>query len=147
MNSSKKAVNDPFVLDASVALSLIFEDEFSPYSDAMSEVMKRGQAVVPIVWPLEIANAILSAVRRGRVPETDAALLIGTIDRLWVNIDRGIAPESLTQATVTVGIAHKVSAYDASYLELAMRRGLPLATQDERLKRAAGAAGIDILHP
>jgi hypothetical protein len=52
----------PFVLDASVALSIIFEDEFSPYSDAVAEIMKRGRAVVPIIWPLEIANAILTAV-------------------------------------------------------------------------------------
>lgn len=137
----------PFVLDASVALSIIFEDEFSSYSDAVAETMKRGRAVVPIVWPLEIANAILTAVRRGRIPGTDAQLLIGTMDRLSVDIDRGIAPEFLTRATLTLGIAHRVSAYDASYLELAMRRGLPLATQDERLRRAAGAAGIDILLP
>jgi predicted nucleic acid-binding protein len=137
----------PFVLDASVALSIIFEDEFSPYSDAVTEIMKRGRAVVPIVWPLEIANAILTAVRRGRIPGVDAPLLIGTMDRLPVDIDRGIAPEFLTQATLTVGLAHRVSAYDASYLELAMRRGLPLATQDEKLMQAAAATGIHILQP
>lgn len=137
----------PFVLDASVALSIIFEDEFSSYSDAVAEVLKRSHAVVPMVWPLEIANAILTAVRRGRIPKADAPLLIGTVDRLRVTIDRGMAPEFLTQATLTVGLAHRLSAYDSSYLELAMRRGLPLATQDERLMRAASAAGIDILHP
>jgi predicted nucleic acid-binding protein len=74
-------------------------------------------------------------------------LLIGTMNRLSVDIDRGIAPEFLTQATLTVGLAHRVSAYDASYLEVAMRRGLPLATQDELLMRAASAAGIEIMHP
>ena len=137
----------PFVLDASVALSLIFEDEFSPYSDAVAEPLKRGQAAVPMIWPLEIANAILTAVRRGRIPETDAPLLIGTMGRLRVTIDRAIAPEFLAQTTLTVGLAHRLSAYDASYLELAMRRGLPLATQDERLTHAAGAAGIEILQP
>ena len=137
----------PFVLDASVALSIIFEDEFSSYSDAVAEVMKRGRAVVPIIWPLEIANAILTAVRRGRIPGADAPLLIGTMDRLPVDIDRGIAPEFLARATLSLGIAHRVSAYDASYLELAMRRGLSLATQDERLLRAAAAAGIGILQP
>jgi len=137
----------PFVLDASVALSLIFEDEFSPYSDAVAEVLKRGHAVVPLVWPLEIANAILTAVRRGRIPGAHAPSLIGSIDRLRVTIDRGIAPEFLPQATLTIGIAHRVSAYDATYLELAMRRGLPLATQDEGLRRAARTAGIDIMQP
>ena len=137
----------PFVLDASVALSIIFEDEFSPYSDAVAEIMKRGRAVVPVVWPLEIANALLTAVRRGRIPAADAPLLIGTMDRLPVDIDRGIAPEFLAQATLTVGLAHRVSAYDASYFELAMRRGLPLATQAERLTRAAAAAGIAVMQP
>ena len=137
----------PFVLDASVALSLIFEDEFSPHSDAVAETLKRGQAVVPVVWPLEIANAILTAVRRGRIPEMDAPLLIGSMGRLRVTIDRGIAPEFLAQTTLTVGLAHRLSAYDASYLELATRRGLPLATQDQKLIQAAAATGVHILQP
>jgi len=137
----------PFVLGASVALSWFFDDEFSPYSNAIAEIMPRSQAVVPIVWPLEMANGFLTAFRRGRLPEAKAPALIGAVDRLQVDIDRGIAPEFLTQATLAVGLAHRVSAYDASYLELAMRRGLPLATQDERLIRAADAAGIEILQP
>jgi predicted nucleic acid-binding protein len=137
----------PFVLDASVALSWFFDDEFSPYSSAIAEIMPRSQAVVPIIWPLEMANGFLTAFRRGRLPETKASALTSALDRLRVDIDREIAPEFLTKATLTVGLAHRVSAYDASYLELAMRRGLPLATQDERLLRAAGAAGIEILQP
>ena len=137
----------PFVLDASVALSWFFDDEFSSYSASIAEIMPRSQAVVPIVWPLEMANGFLTAFRRGRLPETKAPALIGALDRLRVDIDRGIAPEFLTHATLTIGIAHDLSAYDASYLELAMRRGLPFATQDERLLRAAGAAGIEILQP
>jgi predicted nucleic acid-binding protein len=137
----------PFVLDASVALSWFFDDEFSPYSSAIAEIMPRSQAVVPIIWPLEMANGFLTAFQRGRLPETKASALIGALDRLRVDIDQGIAPEFLTKATLTVGLAHRMSAYDASYLELAMRRGLPLATQDERLLRAAGAAGIEILQP
>lgn len=136
-----------FVLDASVALSWFFDDEFSPYSDSIAEIMPRSQAVVPIVWPLEMANGFLTAFRRGKLPETKAPSLIGAINRLRVTFDPGIAPEFLTQATLTVGLAHRLSAYDASYLELAMRRGLPLATQDERLRRVADAVGIDILQP
>jgi predicted nucleic acid-binding protein len=94
-----------------------------------------------------MASGFLTAFRRGRLAETKAAALIGALDRLRVDIDRGIAPEFLTQATLTIGIAHRLSAYDASYLELAMRRGIPIATQDERLFRAASAAGIEILQP
>jgi predicted nucleic acid-binding protein len=124
-----------------------FDDEFSPYSAPIAEVMPQSQAVVPIIWPLEMANGFLTAFRRGRLPETKAPALIGALDRLRVDIDRGIAPDFLTQATLTIGIAHRLSAYDASYLELAMRRAIPIATQDERLLRAASAAGIEILQP
>ena len=137
----------PFVLDASVALSWFFDDEFSLYSLSIAEIMPRSQAVVPIVWPLEMANGFLTAFRRGRLPETKAPALIGALDRLRVDIDRGIALEFLAQTILTIGLAHRLSASDASYLELAMRRGLPLATQDERLLRAAGAASIEILQP
>jgi predicted nucleic acid-binding protein len=69
------------------------------------------------------------------------------LDRLPVDSDSQIAVASLGQRILRLGIEHGLSAYDASYLELAMRRGLPLATQDERLLRAAGAAGIEILEP
>src|SRR5829696_4066464 len=136
------------MLDVSVALSWFFDDEFSSYSASIAEIMSRSQALVPIVWPLEMANGFLTAFRRGRLPETKAPALIGALDRLRVDIDRGIAPGFLTQTTLTIGKAHRLSAHNViSYLELAMRRGLPLATQDERLLRAAGAAGIEILQP
>jgi predicted nucleic acid-binding protein len=134
-----------FVLDASVALSWIFEDERSAYSDYVGELMKDGFAAVPVVWPLEVANALLVAIRRRRLREADGALLIGALDRLRIDIDRGVALESLARTTLAVGLAHQLSSYDASYLELAMRRGLPLATQDARLASAAIAAGVDIL--
>jgi predicted nucleic acid-binding protein len=137
----------PFVLDASVALSWFFEDEFSLYSSSIAEIMPRSQAVVPIIWPLEMANGFLTAFRRGRLPETKAPALIGALDRLRVDIDRGIAPEFLSQATLTVGLAHRLSAYDASYLELAMRRGMPIATQDQKLVKAAADIGVHVLQP
>jgi predicted nucleic acid-binding protein len=136
-----------FVLDASVALSWVFEDEYSSYSQFVAEVMDEGHAIVPVVWPLEVANAVLISVRRGRLLESAAPSLIGALDRLRIDIDHGIALESLAQTTLTMGLVHRVSAYDASYLELSLRRGLPLATLDQRLAEAAGAAGIRILLP
>ena len=136
-----------FVLDASVALSVIFEDESSPYADAVAAILKREQAVVPAVWPLEIANALLNAARRGRIPESDAPVLFGIFDRLRIEIDRGLALESIARTALSIGIAHRVSAYDASYLELATRRALPLATQDLRLAQAAAGIGVVILQP
>ena len=135
------------VLDASVALAWSFKDEVSPYAAFVVRSVKNARAVAPVIWPLEVNNALISAVRRGRIDELTADRIRNTFDRLPVDIDSEIAIASLGQRILRLGIDHSLSAYDASYLEVAMRRGLPLATQDERLMRAAGAAGIDILQP
>ena len=103
--------------------------------------------MAPIIWPLEVNNALISAVRRGRVDELIAYRIRNTLDRLPVDIDSKIAIASLGLRILRLGIDHGLSAYHASYLEQAMRRGIPLATQDERLMRAADAADIDILQP
>ena len=133
------------VLDASVALSWAFEDEASPYGEEVIEALKSTIAVVPLVWPLEVDNAILAAVRRRRIQEADALRFLTVLDTLPLEIDLEVARGALGQRVLGLGLTHGLSAYDASYLELTMRRGLPLATQDERLLRAAGAAGIEIL--
>ena len=136
-----------FVLDASVTLAVLLEDESSPYADAVIELLKREEAVASRIWPLEVANAILTAVRRGRILAADASLLVGAINGLRVAVDRAATDASLALAAVNLGIAHGLTAYDASYLELAIRRDLPLATIDRRLRDAASAAGIPILQP
>jgi len=135
------------VLDASVALAWSFKDEVSPYATFIVRSARSARAVAPVIWPLEVNNALISAVRRERIDELVANRIRDTLDRLPVDIDSEIAVASLGQRILRLGIEHGLSAYDASYLELAMRRGLPLATQDERLLRAAGAAGIEILQP
>lgn len=136
-----------FVLDASVTLAVLLEDESSPYADAVIEFLKREEAVASRIWPLEVANAILTAVRRGRILAADAPLLVGAMNGLRVDVDRETADAPLALAVVNFGIAHGLTAYDASYLELAIRRALPLATIDRRLRDAASAAGIPILQP
>jgi predicted nucleic acid-binding protein len=135
------------VLDASVALAWSFKDEVSPYATFIVRSIKNARAVAPIIWPLEVNNALISAVRRERIDELVANRIRNTLDRLPVDIDSGIAVASLGERILRLGIEHGLSAYDASYLELAMRRGLPIATQDERLMRAAHAADIAILQP
>lgn len=134
------------VLDASVALSWSFEDETSPYAEEIIEALKSTTATVPPVWPLEVNNAILTAVRRRRMPEADAIRLLAVLDTLPLDIDEEVPREALGQRILELGLTHGLSSYDASYLELAMRRGLPLATQDDRLVRAATNTGVRILH-
>jgi predicted nucleic acid-binding protein len=133
------------VLDASVALSWAFKDETSPYAEPVIETLKRRRAVVTPIWPMEINNALLSAIRRARIDEPVALRMLRALGRLPLEVDPEIAGETLGRSLLRIGLDHNLSAYDASYLELAIRRELPLATQDERLARAARAAGVNIL--
>jgi predicted nucleic acid-binding protein len=136
-----------FVLDASVALTWFFEDEFTPYADEVAILMLQNQAIAPIIWPLEIANAMLTAVRRGRFPESRVPSMMYALRRLPIKVELDVSPMELAQAAATLGLPHRLSAYDASYLELALRRGVPLATQDRQLRDAAVAAGVQVFQP
>jgi predicted nucleic acid-binding protein len=136
-----------FVLDTSVALAWFFEDEHSDYSQFVSDVVTEDGAYVPVIWPLEVANGLLNAVRRGRLLQSDAQPILGSLARLRIEIEPGIALDTLGQTTLALALARRLSAYDASYLELALRRGVPLATQDKRLADAALAAGVELLQP
>jgi predicted nucleic acid-binding protein len=136
-----------FVLDASVALSWIFADEFTDYSSAVADALDDGLALVSVVFPLEVANGILNAVRRNRLRREDASSLVNSMTRLRIEIDSDVSLESLAQVTLSLGLAQQLSAYDASYLDLALRRGLPLATLDSRLASAADAVGVELFQP
>jgi predicted nucleic acid-binding protein len=136
-----------FVLDASVALAWFFEDEYSSYADFVAGSMSSHQAVVPGIWPLEISNVLLTATRRGRLSADDIPTLLGNVQGLGIEIDQGLTTMGLTEASLVVGLAYGLSSYDACYLELAARRGISLATQDDKLRRAASHAGVSILEP
>ena len=135
------------VVDASVALSWSFQDERSPYARRVLESLRRERASAPAIWPLEINNAMLSALRKGRIERRFATRILADLFQLPVDIDRETAYLFIAHDVLNLALAHRLSAYDASYLELAQRRGLPLATQDQRLAQAAIAAGVMILEP
>lgn len=136
-----------FVLDASVTLSWAFEDEASPYADRVVGSLGSKRASIPPIWTLEVTNGLLSAIRRGRIELAGAMRLIGVLDRLPLEIDRESPRTTIEPRILDFGLTHNLSSYDASYLELAMRRGLPLATRDARLAQAAGVVGVSILQP
>lgn len=124
------------VLDASVTLALLFGDETTQAVREVFDGVAEHGAVVPGLWWLEIANSLTTAVRRKRVPKDfrDAALHDLTI------LDLTTDPLTIAQAwTATLALAdrHRLTVYDAAYLELAARRGLPLATLDRDLRDAA----------
>jgi len=132
----------PFVLDASVAMAWCFEDETNRDTEAVLDRLTDDPAVVPSLWVYEVANVVLMAERRGRLTEFQGTRFVELLGRLPINVD--LAPPEIT-TVLAVGRRHGLSAYDAAYLALAERDGIPLATQDERLRAAAIAAGVPLL--
>ena len=130
-----------FVLDVSVTMAWYFKDEINDYANAVRDSLAHCQAVVPTLWPLEVANTVVMGERRKRSTPAQAGTWLGFLVALPIGVDG----ETTTRAwSETLGIArtYMLSAYDAAYLELAMRRGQPIATLDDRLKAAALAAGV-----
>jgi predicted nucleic acid-binding protein len=126
----------PFVLDASVAVAWAFDDEISPYPNRVLELLATDIARVPSIWPLETANALLSAERRQRIHIAETSRFVSLLQSLPIELG-DLPPQRALGAVLELGRSHALSAYDAAYLELAMREGLPLATQDDRLRSTA----------
>lgn len=118
-----------------------FEDEAGDYADTLLASLAAAEAMVPAIWPLEVANVLLVAERRGRLTQADATRFVRLLRLLPISIDRETSDRAL-DTILDVGRAYGLSSYDAAYLELAMREGLPLATQDNALRQAAVACGI-----
>jgi predicted nucleic acid-binding protein len=132
------------VLDSSVALTWCFEDEQTPASLALLEQVVDGGAVAPALWPLEVLNALVTAERRRRVDAAQRHRLTDLLRDLPIELDDETASQSWS-ATVQLAERHHLTVYDATYLELAQRRGLPLASLDHELRAAAEAAGVALV--
>lgn len=131
-------------MDASVTLAWCFRDEATPATWSALEEVRNSGAIVPAIWPFEVSNALLAGQRRGRLSDAAAAHFVELLEALPVEAEPPTVGRVLG-ATRLLAAAHSLSAYDASYLELAMREGWPLATNDELLRRAAGAVGVSLL--
>jgi len=133
-----------FVIDASVTLAWCFDDEASGDADRVLARLEHETALAPAHWPLEIANALRTAERRGRLAAADLPRLRALLAALPVEI----APVELTTAIFGVleaARAYELTAYDAAYLDLAAVRGLLLATVDDRLRAACAHAGVELV--
>lgn len=131
------------VIDNSVVMAWYFEDEASSYTEAVLESLGKYECIVPSVWPLEVANTLIVSERRGRSTEARAARFISLLGSLPIHVDVQTSRHALSE-TLQLARGHKLSSYDASYLELAMREGAPIATQDKALRRAALKCGVRI---
>ena len=133
-----------FVVDNSVVMAWCFEDEAGTYTESVLDQLRETQALVPVIWPLEVANVLLVAERRDRMNEAQAAHFAQLLQTLPILVEEADVARILGPV-LAVGRAHRLSAYDAAYLELAARHGLPLATRDTRLRKAASNAGVAVL--
>ena len=142
----KKTPPPAFVLDGSLAVAWHFEDESNAYADAVADVLAAKAALVPSLWALEAANVIAKGEAKGVVTEARSQVFIVLLGRLNIVPDAATATHALGD-TLHLARRYKLSAYDAAYLELALRTGSPLATLDTDLKKAAQAAGVQPFMP
>jgi predicted nucleic acid-binding protein len=141
----KAAATKRFVLDASVAVAWCFEDEATKFTENVLDLLSGGaEAVVPAIWPVEVANALLNAERRKRILLAQVTALLQRIAGLPIAV-LPIDPARAFEHILPVARQQSLSGNDAAYLELALRQGLPLATLDEQLRRAAKTTGVVLL--
>lgn len=134
----------PFVLDTSVSLAWHFEDEVSEYADRVLDMLGRDTAIVPGLWPIEVANGLANGERRRRLDEARLTRAVELCLQLPITVHE-VPLDLALQAVLNLAREQGLSAYDAAYLELAMREGLPLATQDDDLRAAAARVGVPLI--
>jgi predicted nucleic acid-binding protein len=134
-----------FVLDCSMTMAWCFEDEADAAADVVLDSLVDSEAWAPSIWPLEVANVLLVAERRGRLRPADSARFLQLLGGLPVTVEEPSRPR-VQGPVLELARRTGLSSYDATYLELAMRLGAPLATRDRALRAAAIADGVP-LHP
>lgn len=128
-----------FVVDASVSAAWFLPDEATARTEAALQATATHNVWVPALWLLEVGNLLLSAQRRKRITADKRRELAAAASALHIRVDR----EAVTISSLDeLASRHGLTAYDAAYLELALRRGLPLATQDAALAAAMVKAGV-----
>lgn len=132
-------------MDASVTLAWAFEDEADDYADSVLDALVENGALVPGIWGLEVANVLIVGERRKRLAPADSARFLTLLRELPLEVEE-TTMESL-EGLVSLAREQELSSYDAEYLAAAMRRGLPLATRDDRLERVAAGCGVDLFRP
>lgn len=133
-----------FVVDNSVVMSWCFKDETNKYADTVLDRLTESAAVVPSIWPLEVVNVLLLAERQKRLSESDSIRFITLLSQLPIVVEYE-RPEKMMRELLALARAYNLSSYDASYLDLAMRKGFPIATLDNKLIEAARRIDVQIL--
>ncbi len=135
-----------FVLDNSVAMRWLLESPKASdqkYAESVLKSLSERDAVVPNLWHLEAGNVVLGAEKRGEVTVGESEKFINQLENLPIHVDAMTAHQAFSR-TINLARTYKLSSYDASCLELAVRKGLPIATLDKGLRKAAKKADVDL---
>lgn len=133
-----------FVLDCSIAMAWLFHDEATPRTAALLNRLATETAVVPAWWSVEITNVLAMAERKGRITPAQSDAFIADLSKLGIERDEEAAGRAFTHL-LALCRTHRLTSYDAMYLDLAIRRSLPLATLDADLRRTAKKLGVGVL--
>ena len=133
-----------FVLDASVALAWCFEDENTPSARQILARLTAEAASVPATWPIEVANVLALAERRRRITPADSAEFIAKLEDVAILVDGETSSRAFGRV-LDLAREERLTTYEAVYLELAMRLGVPLASKDADLCDAAQRLGVSVL--
>ena len=134
-----------FIVDASFALAWLMRDEATPETDKLLDTLGQGaRAFVPALWRWEVVNALLGIEKRKRATQAEISRQLVLLQSCPIDIDEAASDLAWT-ATHELGRKHGLTGYDAAYLELSVRRGLPLATLDVELQNAAKAEGVAVI--
>ena len=125
-----------FVLDCSITMAWCFEDESNDYTDAILENFKNTNAIVPTIWPLEVANVLLLSKKNKRITEVQSASFMDALSALPIVVDQSTTSRAMHSIFILAGQSD-LTIYDAAYLELALREKIPLLTLDKGLMKAA----------
>jgi len=132
----------PFVVDASVALAWCFEDEANAHTEAVLDLLADDTAIVPSLWELEVSNVLLLGERSRRLTESQTTRFVALLGQLPILVDSASTDMA---AAIALGRQYTMTAYDAAYLALAQREGVPLASLDRKLREAAQVSGVRLI--
>jgi predicted nucleic acid-binding protein len=137
-------MNPAFVVDCSMAMAWLFHDEATPKTADLLNRLATETALVPAWWFIEITNVLAMAERNGRITPAQSDAFIADLGKLGIERDYE-APDRAFTYLLALCRAHRLTSYDAIYLDLALRRNLPLATLDEDLRKTAKKLGVHLL--
>lgn len=132
-----------FVLDCSVTMAWCFEDEKNDFSDKLLKSLNSSKAIVPAVWSLEVQNVLYVAERKKRISREQSTIFINFLNELPIEIDLTLS-DFINKKILEISRKYSISAYDAAYLELALRKDIPFASLDKMLNDASKKAGVSI---